>query len=381
MRDLMNQLATDLLDGQPRIVCQVIETRGSTPQKAGSYMIIAPDGSQWGTLGGGCVENEVKSRSLMTLKPDQCQVSSYVLDHDYAWADGLICGGKMIITSQMIDAGNQNFVDYCRAWTKLDESGHGFREAIVQQSLESTQSLPGQRVLLDHQGQVAAAWPTAPTDQLRDSIRSAKVTVQRPVTENGVSVIQWPARIQLLIVGAGHVGQAVAELSARAGFEVIIADDRAQFANLERFPSATEIHVGPFEKILTEIAISARTYALIVTRGHGHDQEALGLLASTPATYVGLIGSRRKIKMITESLREEGLPNDSLARVKAPIGLPIGSQTIFEIAVSVVAELIAWRNLGEPDARKLSGPSAHVNPANSNDQDPGHTRAEVVSNK
>ena len=381
MRDLMNQLASDLLDGQPRIVCQVIETRGSTPQKAGSYMIIALDGSQWGTLGGGCVENEVKSRSLMTLKPDQCQVSSYVLDHDYAWADGLICGGKMIITSQMIEAGNQNFVEYCRVWTKLDESGHGFREAIVQQSNDSTQSLPGQRVLLDHQGQVAAAWPTAPSDQLRDSIRSAKATVQRPVTENGVSVIQWPARIQLLIVGAGHVGQAVAELSARAGFEVIIADDRAQFANLERFPSATEIHVGPFEKILTEIAISARTYALIVTRGHGHDQEALGLLASTPANYVGLIGSRRKIKMITESLREEGLPNDSLARVKAPIGLPIGSQTIFEIAVSVVAELIAWRNLGEPDARKLAGPSAHVNPANPNDQDPGHTRAEVISSK
>ena len=131
MRDLMNQLANDLLDGQPRIVCQVIETRGSTPQKAGSYMLIALDGRQWGTLGGGCVENEVKSRSLMTLKPDQCQVSSYVLDHDYAWADGLICGGKMIITSQMIEAGNQNFVEYCRVWTKLDELlGRGFCSII-----------------------------------------------------------------------------------------------------------------------------------------------------------------------------------------------------------------------------------------------------------
>lgn len=379
MRDLMNQLAVDLLDGQSRIVCQVIETRGSTPQKAGAYMIIAPDGRQWGTLGGGCVENEVKSRSLMTLKPDQCLVSSYVLDHDYAWADGLICGGKMVISSQLVEAGNQSFVDYCRTWTRLDESGHGFREAIVQHSSESLQSTIGQRVLVDHLGQLAASWPTPPADHLLESVRLAKVTVQRPLTENGVSVIQYPARIQLLIVGAGHVGQAVAELSARAGFEVIIADDRAQFANLERFPTATEIHVGPFEKILTEIAMSARTYALIVTRGHGHDQEALGLLAGTPAAYVGLIGSRRKIKMITESLRQEGLSADSLARVKAPIGLPIGSQTIFEIAVSVVAELIAWRNLGESDARKLSGPSAHVNPAIVGDLAPGHTRAEVIS--
>lgn len=378
MRDLMNQLANDLLDGQTRIVCQVVETRGSTPQKAGAYMMIAPDGQQWGTLGGGCVENEVKSRSLMTLQPDQCLVSSYVLDHDYAWADGLICGGKMIITSQKFETRDSKFMDYAKAWARLDEMGHGFREAIVQHASDLIQTILGQRFLVDHLGQLAGFWPEPPTMDQLELVRNSKATLQRPVTVSGVSVIQWPQRIQVVIVGAGHVGQAVAELAQRANFEVVVVDDRAQFANFDRFPKATEIHVGPFQEILTNIEITSRTYLLIVTRGHGHDQEALGLVAATPAAYVGLIGSRRKIKMITESLHSEGLASDSLARVKAPIGLPIGSQTIFEIAVSVVAEMIAWRNLGESDARKLGGPSAHLIADPSANNGPPHTRAEVV---
>ena len=375
MRELLKQLADDLQGGHSRIVCQVVETRGSTPQKAGAYMIVAPDGRQWGTLGGGCVENEVKSRSLMTLQPGQCLVSSYVLDHDYAWADGLICGGKMVMLSQSVE--EKGFADYAQAWAALDEAGHGFREAIVQETDESLQTVIGQRLLLDHQGRLAAAWHAPATPQLIELVQNARVTTQRPGTQAGVSIIQWPARVELLIVGAGHVGQAVAELAARAGFEVVVADDRRDFANAERFPTARTILVGPFEEVLTEHPISQRTYALIVTRGHGHDQQALGLLADTPAAYVGLIGSRRKIKMIVESLEQEGLPPSALARVRAPIGLPIGSQSVFEIAVSVVAELIAWRNLGEAAARELAGPSAHLHKMKEFKEVPSHTRAEI----
>lgn len=374
MRDLLEQLADDLHSGQSRIVCQVVETRGSTPQKAGSYMIVAPDGRQWGTLGGGCVENEVKSRSLMTLQPGQCLVSSYVLDHDYAWADGLICGGKMVMLSQRV--AESGFGDYARAWAALDESGHGFREVIVQAADETLQTTVGQRLLVDHQGTVIQTWNGSPTPELIQLINRAQVSTQRPVTQSGVSIIQWPARVELLIVGAGHVGQAVAEMAARAGFEVVVADDRREFASAERFPTARKLIVGPFDEMLAEHVVSQRTYALIVTRGHGHDQEALGLLAATPAAYVGLIGSRRKIKMIVESLQQEGLPAEALARVRAPIGLPIGSQSVFEIAVSVVAELIAWRNLGEEAARALAGPSAHLSSINESDSLPQHTRAE-----
>jgi len=379
MRETMIRLIEDLSEGHSRVVCQVIETRGSTPQKAGAYMVVADDGRQWGTLGGGCVENEVKTKSLMTLDAGRREIASFVLDHDYAWADGLICGGRMVIVSERV--ADRSFVDYARAWADLDETGFGFREAIVQKALDEIgpEAMPGQRFLIDHEGRLVAFWPEKPSDKLVAIARNVTLSRNRSVTERGVSVVQWPARIRLLIVGAGHVGQAVAELAARADFEVAVADDRTQFANPERFPAAKEFHVGPFDETLSSIEITPRTYALIVTRGHGHDQEALGLLAETPAAYVGLIGSRRKIRMIVDTLREQGISDDALRRLRAPIGLPIGSQSVFEIAVSVVAELIAWRNAGEEQARAIGGASYHVETTSAEvkPSPPSHFRAEV----
>ncbi|MBI1325355.1 XdhC/CoxI family protein [bacterium] len=379
MRETMIRLIDDLSEGHSRVVCQVIETRGSTPQKAGAYMVVADDGRQWGTLGGGCVENEVKTKSLMTLAAGGRSIASYVLDHDYAWADGLICGGRMVIVSERVV--DRSFADYARAWVELDAAGFGFREAIVQKpgNEAAPQAEPGHRFLIDHKGNLAAAWPVVPSAESLAIASAANVSRNRPVTEQGLSVIEWPARIQLLIVGAGHVGQAVAELAARADFEVAVADDRAQFANMERFPTAKSFHVGPFEETLTTFPVTSRTYALIVTRGHGHDQEAVGLLADTPAAYVGLIGSRRKIRMIMEALAEQGVPKSALARVKAPIGLPIGSQSVFEIAVSVVAELIAWRNAGEAKARSLGSTSYYEEKTSAEISEavPAHFRAEV----
>ena len=161
-------------------------------------------------------------------------------------------------------------------------------------------------------------------------------------------------RVRLVIVGAGHVGQAVASLAAEADFDVWVIDDRGQYANPERFPTAQQILVGPIEEVLAALEVTPHTYALIVTRGHGHDQEALYHLAPTPAPYVGLIGSRRKIKLIFESLRDAGIAEADLARVAAPVGLDIGSQTVPEIAISIVAELIARRSLGP---RGLAAPA------------------------
>ena len=102
MRDVIGHLIKILEKGGEAIVCQVVETRGSTPQKAGSMMIVDPDGGQGGTLGGGCVENEVKTKAIRQLSSGAAAVHSFVLDHDYAWADGLICGGRMVVIAQPV---------------------------------------------------------------------------------------------------------------------------------------------------------------------------------------------------------------------------------------------------------------------------------------
>ena len=115
-------------------------------------------------------------------------------------------------------------------------------------------------------------------------------------------------------MGAGHVGQAVADLAAQADFDVWVVDDREQYANRERLPRAQQIVVGPVDQVIPTLEITPLCYALIVTRGHGHDQEALFHLAPTEAAYVGLIGSRRKIRLIFDNLREAGIREVDLGR-------------------------------------------------------------------
>ena len=130
-----------------------------------------------------------------------------------------------------------------------------------------------------------------------------------------------------------------------------VLDDRERYASRERFPAARRLLVGEVGPSLQELAsqVTPATYCLIVTRGHSHDEEALYHLAPCPAGYVGMIGSKRKIKVIYEDLIAKGITPGLLEKVHAPLGFDIGSQTVPEIAVSIVAELIACRNLGNTD--------------------------------
>jgi xanthine dehydrogenase accessory factor len=344
MHDVLRQLIQALEQDRELMLCQVVETRGSTPQKAGAMMVVDPRGGQIGTLGGGCVENEVKQKALRQLGGTDAALHSFLLDHDYGWADGLICGGRMVIVTQ--PARGSESLSYFRAMDHALEEGDGFTEAVVVNP-EAVDGLTlSSRFLFDGQGRLRASWPSAPSPELMASRIRPVDDRPRPRVEGGVAYLaSWP-RIRLVIVGAGHVGQAVASLAAQAEFDVWVVDDRQQYANSERFPSAQRILVGPIEEVLTSMQVTPRTYALIVTRGHGHDQEALYRLAPTAASYVGLIGSRRKIRLIFEGLRDQGIAESDLQRVAAPVGLDIGSQTVIEIGISIVAELIARRNLG-----------------------------------
>ena len=146
---------------------------------------------------------------------------------------------------------------------------------------------------------------------------------------------------KLILMGAGHIGQMVAEAAHRVGFKVAVVDDRESFANEERFPEAEEIVVASFQEGLDAVTVSQTSFILIATRGHGHDQSVLEQALQTPACYIGMIGSRRKTQIIVQKLLEKGVSPEALSRLYAPIGIEIGSETPEEIAVSVVAELIA----------------------------------------
>jgi xanthine dehydrogenase accessory factor len=326
----------------------VVDTRGSTPQKAGAAMLVFADGRQVGTLGGGCVEAEVKRAVLGQLggETSEPKVFSFCLDDNYGWDDGLICGGRMNILAEPITAARRAVVrEYFRRMRALVEAGAGCTEAIA----VAPEAAPiGSRYLFDASSKLIEqiGGPTLP-----DQVMQALVPLARrpkPSQAHGVAYLPVLPRITLLIVGGGHVGQAVAKLGTDVDFDVWVLDDRDAYANKQRFPSAERHVVGDIGQMLRELAdaITPSIYALIVTRGHAHDEEALYHLATSPAGYVGMIGSKRKIKLIYEDLLARGIPQAALDKVHAPLGFDIGSQTVPEIAVSIVAELIACRNRG-----------------------------------
>lgn len=154
----------------------------------------------------------------------------------------------------------------------------------------------------------------------------------------------------LYVVGAGHIGYHVARAAHEVGFQVHVLDDREKYANSARFPCAAEVAVADIPDWLARIELPSESYAVIVTRGHQHDLEALRVLVRRNLRYLGVIGSQTKVKRVFEALERESVPAEALDRVFGPIGLDIGAVTPAEIAVSIVAELIAVRSgrMAEP---------------------------------
>ena len=340
MRELVTQLLEAVEQGRSVAYTALVETRGSTPQKAGAAMLVFPDGSQTGTLGGGCVEAEVKRRSLALLKNGQREIMTFQLDNDYGWDDGLICGGRMSMLVDPLRPGSD--VSYFETLGQLLKQDQASTEAVV---VSDDVGQPGDRFLLAECGKVVAT--RAVTDlpaEAGGNLRDVR-TRPRPYVAGGVSFLPHLQRCRLVIVGAGHVGQKVAALASDVGFRVWVADDRDDYCSAERFPTAERLLVGPIEQTAPQFAIDENTFCIVVTRGHNHDEEALFHVIDEPARYVGMIGSKRKIRLIFDDLKRDGKTAEALARVHAPLGFDIGSQTVPEIAVSIVSELIAHRNL------------------------------------
>lgn len=356
MRELSQQLEALVGTRQETVYCRLVETRGSTPQKPGATMLIYPDGSQAGTLGGGCVEAEVKRTALTYLEENKARIAKFQLDHDYGWDDGLICGGRMQILIQPIkDEQSRNYIGQL---CQLLKRAPGFTE-VVHYALESEDSTPTILLFNEQQNLQASLGPAG--NELEQEARETLVPLDsrpRAYQQGTLAFLPSVERCQLVIVGGGHVGQAVSNMAVNLEFDVTVIDDREVIVSEDRFPNVHQRISGDLEEILPALKITPHTYCLIVTRGHNHDQRALYHLADRGARYVGLIGSRRKIKLIFDDLLDAGISREVLHHVHAPLGINIGSQTVQEIAVSICAELVSHRNRdgfipGRPDGVEL----------------------------
>jgi xanthine dehydrogenase accessory factor len=294
VREILEQISGRCAGGEVVALCVVVGSRGSTPQKDGAKMLVLADGKTIGTLGGGCVEAEVRKQAMLLMSSRESKLLEFRLDHDYGWDDGLICGGVMDIAVEIVDR----------------EKAARYGELLEAIRAE----------------------------------RSAQFNV--PYVEQGVAkryVEELGPPPMLVIAGGGHVGQALGALAGGLDFRLTVIDDRPEYASADRFPSATSRVVGEIEDELRRIPIDDQTYIVIVTRGHRHDGSALLSVIDSPAKYLGLIGSKAKIKTIFDDLVAHGVSAERLSRVHAPIGIEIGAVTVPEIAISIAAELVAVR--------------------------------------
>ena len=305
MSQFHDHLLRALADGEPFALGVISDIKGSSPQKQGAKALFFGDGRIVGTLGGGCLEAEIQDRARRALRTGEPATFDLVLDHDFGWDDGLICGGK--VSGLILPRAAESAALWQEVARRKRTRTWGVRENF---SIDWADAVKGVAV-------TATNW-------------LYRETVFPPCA--------------LWIAGSGHVAQAVAPLAAQVDFAVTVFDDRPTFANRQFFPEATEFRVSSWDDLLKEALPSRLTLGLIVTRGHQRDALVLAEWVRRPFAFLGMIGSRRKKRLIFDQFLADHLATEAeLARVICPVGLDIQSVTVPEIGVSIVAQLIQRR--------------------------------------
>ena len=297
---VFDALAEAACSGEPVALGIITGVKGSSPQKVGAKALFYRDGRIKGTLGGGCLEAEIQQRAIQSLRSGEPESFDLLLDHDFGWDDGLICGGKV----------------YGVILPNAQKVGENFWNEIA-----------GRKTTLSWEVKKDFAISRA------DSPSSDWLyheTVTPPCA--------------LWIAGAGHIAQAVAPLALQLDFNVTVFDDRPALANYEFFPDEVALKVGEWEKLCALPLPDVPSFALIVTRGHRHDALVLKDWIHKPFLFLGMIGSARKARTIFDHFTEEKLATvEEMARVTCPVGIKIRSRSVPEIAVSIMAQFIDKR--------------------------------------
>jgi xanthine dehydrogenase accessory factor len=334
-----------LEDGDNLVLATIIKHVGSTPRSVGSKMVVRPDGSITGTIGGGLVEHEIRKLAGEVFKTGKSRVEAVDLTGaDAATTDQMICGGRLEILLELIVADPEN-IKIFRDLTGLLQNGHkGFLiKPLDRQADEMLQ--PG-FCLVQKEGVALGHFPGASACIPLLTGEAAKKKCPVVFTAEGRRYFVEPTFLPgtVYLFGAGHVSRPVAELAAMVDFKTVVLDDRVDYANKERFSTAEQILIlSSFDDIFHGLDIDRDSYLVIVTRGHLHDKTVLEQALRTNAGYIGMIGSKRKRAMVYEDMLGKGFTEDDLKRVYNPIGIDIFAETPEEIAVSVVAELIMVR--------------------------------------
>lgn len=359
--DIYEEILVGLRANDRLMVATIIGSKGSTPVPAGAKMLIKEHAAiPIGTVGGGCVEADIQEEARRLFLADaRFLVRRFTLTEDDI-ESGMLCGGTIDILIERIST------EHIAVYETLLSQRDSGRDSAVVTVITPTQTIQG-KVLVSPSVQpksieengirelqmVAGELPSSLEATLRNAIDQQTV-VRLPFAGGEFIVEPVIGRQDLIIFGGGHVSRYVSRSAAMAGFRVTIVDDRLEYANRQRFPEAHETLAIGFEKAWDRLQVKASTSIVIVTRGHKFDEIVLECAVRTPARYIGMIGSKRKVITTFKNLVDHGVPRELLQNVHAPIGLAIGALTAEEIGISITVELIAVRRGALSSAATMS---------------------------
>jgi xanthine dehydrogenase accessory factor len=343
----------EIAEGTRFAVSTLIETEGSTPQKAGSVAVFTRSGLLAGTIGGGVLEGRVNKLSIESIESGKSGIYHFDLDFDISHTQDAICGGKAKVLIEIFTATKGSAFEELKQ--SLRERQPGVLVTIVENLEEGFIHSKRYWITSTSKNDLPADFNLLLEKDVHKLLSLHKkgrfeAKLISAAEEKGQVRILFESIFpdpKLIIAGAGHIGKALAHLASRLEFEVIVIDDRLEFANKQNIPEADQVVVNDIGLALENIDKQSDIYIVIVTRGHNDDAKALKACINSDARYIGMIGSRTKIEQMHQSFIKNGWTTETRwSAIHSPIGLEIRSETVEEIAVSIAAQLVMVKNSG-----------------------------------
>lgn len=333
MKQLFKEVFKTLERGEDAVLVTIIASSGSTPRGAGSRILVRPDKSTVGTIGGGAVEHRAIEMALKALKEQASYTHGFVLGREDVADLGMVCGGNVTVYFQYIGHENQEFKELCRRITEAFDKDED--SWLIMDITSKTAWSMG--LYSSSAGLFGTIKPEAVRELLEnkavEKLLGERKYYSEPLVRAG----------SVYIFGGGHVAQELVPVLVHVGFRCVVFDDRPEFANKQVFPLAYKTIIGDFERIFDFITIKEQDYVCIMSRGHQFDYQVQRQVLTKNPCYVGVMGSRKKIETVREKLLADHIPAEKIDSCHSPIGTEILAETPAEIAISVAGELICTR--------------------------------------
>lgn len=337
MKELLKEWKQVMKQGKEAVLVTIIASSGSTPRGAGSRMLVKQDGSIKGTVGGGAVEYQAIQMALKAMEEKKSRMKGFTLARNQTADIGMVCGGKVELYFQYLAPGDKKAYELCltmeQALTKDEDSW------LI---LDITDETCWQMGIYEKG-----------TGQTGIENLCLDAEAEKEFFRNSAGKHQWQGRTYYVeplvqagtvyIFGGGHVAQELVPVLAHVGFRCVVMDDREQFTDPKLFPMAEKTITGDLEHISDYVQIKSRDYMCIMTRGHQYDYYVQKQALTLKPCYIGIMGSRSKIKVVTDKLLQDGFTREEIESCHMPIGTEINAETPAEIAISIAGELISVR--------------------------------------